>query len=77
MASIIVRNLDDGVKAKLAERARQNGVSMEAEVRRILSESVGDRNAGQALLDTLSETGGFPEFTIPAREYDDDRVPFS
>lgn len=77
MASIVVRNLDEGVKAKLAERARHKGVSMEAEVRAILSESVRDRNAGQALLDVLSETGGFPEFTVPARDHDDERLPFS
>ncbi len=37
MAQILVRNLDDRVKARLERRARRNGRSMEAEVREILA----------------------------------------
>ena len=76
MASLIVRNLDEEVKARLAERARQNGVSMEAEVRQILTDSVGYQNAGKVLIEVLANTGGFPEFSVPPRELDDDRIPF-
>ena len=36
MAQILVRNLDDRVKARLERRARRNGRSMEAEAREIL-----------------------------------------
>jgi plasmid stability protein len=36
MASIVIRNLDQGLKARLRVRAAQNGRSMEAEVREIL-----------------------------------------
>ena len=36
MASIIVRNLDDGLKRRLRVRAAANGRSMEAEARDIL-----------------------------------------
>jgi antitoxin FitA len=37
MAQILVRNLDDSLKARLQRRARRNRRSMEAEVREILT----------------------------------------
>ncbi|MCB1033772.1 MAG: ribbon-helix-helix protein, CopG family [Acidobacteria bacterium] len=40
MAQLLVRNLNDDVKAKLAERARRLGRSMEEEVREILRAAV-------------------------------------
>jgi plasmid stability protein len=40
MAQLVVRNLDDDVKAKLRERARQRGRSTEEEVREILRNAV-------------------------------------
>lgn len=40
MAQLIVRNLDENVKAKLRERARRHGRSTEAEVREILRSAV-------------------------------------
>ena len=36
MAQLVVRNLEDGVKAHLQRRAKRNGRSMEEEVRDIL-----------------------------------------
>ena len=42
MAQLIVRNLDDEAKERLAERARRHGHSMEQEVREILREAVSD-----------------------------------
>ncbi len=36
MAQLLVRNVDDRLKAKLQRRAKRNGRSMEAEVREIL-----------------------------------------
>ena len=42
MAQLVVRNLDDDVKARLQVRARRHGRSLEAEVRDIL------RNAANA-----------------------------
>ncbi len=42
MAQILVRNLDDDVKARLQERAKRNGRSTEAEVREILIGAVED-----------------------------------
>lgn len=38
MASITIRNLDESVKNKLRIQSAQHGCSMEAEVRRILSQ---------------------------------------
>jgi plasmid stability protein len=40
MAQLLVRNLDDDVKAKLQQRARQHGRSTEEEVREILRNAV-------------------------------------
>jgi plasmid stability protein len=40
MAQLVVRNLEDDVKAKLQKRARQHGRSTEEEVRDILRNAV-------------------------------------
>ena len=40
MAQLVVRNLDDEVKAKLRRRAEAHGQSMEEEVRAILRDAV-------------------------------------
>ena len=40
MAQFIVRNIENGVKARLQRRARRNGHSMEEEVRDILRDAV-------------------------------------
>ena len=45
MAQLIVRNLEDDVKAKLQQRARQHGRSTEEEVREILRAAVRNRAA--------------------------------
>ena len=39
MASITIRNLDDNVKKKLRRQAAENGRSLEAEARNILTQS--------------------------------------
>jgi len=40
VAQFVVRNIENGVKARLQRRARQNGRSMEEEVRDILRNAV-------------------------------------
>ena len=40
MASMTIRNLDDGLKAKLRVRAAQHGRSMEEEVRVLLQQAL-------------------------------------
>ncbi len=40
MAQLLVRNIENGVKARLKRRARRNGRSMEEEVRDILRAAV-------------------------------------
>lgn len=37
MAALTIRNIDEGLKARLRVRAAENGRSMEAEVRQILA----------------------------------------
>lgn len=50
MAQLIVRQLDDDVKAKLQRRARRHGRSTEEEVREILRNAVREEGAAQAPL---------------------------
>lgn len=42
MAQLIVRNIEDEVKERLAQRARRHGHSMEEEVRTILRDAVSE-----------------------------------
>ncbi|MEA4943535.1 MAG: toxin-antitoxin system [Propionicimonas sp.] len=75
MASIVVRGLDESVKAQLVAQAAQNGRSMEAEAREILTRATRRPHIGLALLDAAREFGGIdglpiPERTDPARSVD-------
>jgi len=45
MAQILVRNMDDRLKARLQRRAKRNGRSMEAEAREILRDALVEENA--------------------------------
>ena len=71
MASITIRNLDDGVKAKLRVRAATNGRSMEEEARTILREAVeredSEKGLGTAIHELFKPLGGV-ELEIPPRE---------
>lgn len=50
MAQLLVRHLEDDVKAKLQVRARRHGRSTEEEVREILRNAVKDEGGAQAPL---------------------------
>lgn len=50
MAQLLVRQLDDDVKAKLQRRARRHGRSTEEEVREILGNAVKDEGAPRRAL---------------------------
>ena len=50
MAQLIVRNLEDDVKARLKRRATHHGRSMEEEVRHILRDAVKEQNQRVAKL---------------------------
>ena len=52
MAQLVVRNLDDDVKAKLQRRAKRHGRSTEEEVRDILRDAVKMEGAKAAGLGT-------------------------
>lgn len=52
MAQLVVRNLDDDVKAKLQARARRHGRSTEEEVRDILRSAVSREGEAQPALGT-------------------------
>ena len=72
MASITVRNLDDGLKRRLRIRAAENGRSMEQEARDILRETLDEdaapnRNLGTAIHELFRPFGGV-ELEIPPRE---------
>ena len=72
MASITVRNLDDGLKRRLRIRAAENGRSMEQEVRDILrvvleEEEAPVRNLGTAIHELFKPLGGV-DLELPHRE---------
>lgn len=52
MAQLLVRHLDDDVKAKLQRRARRHGHSTEEEVREILRNAVRDEEGPREPLGT-------------------------
>ncbi|MDE2822475.1 MAG: plasmid stabilization protein [Chloroflexota bacterium] len=72
MASITVRNLEEGLKRRLRIRAAENGHSMEQEARDILRSALDEdvapaRNLGTALHELFKPIGGV-ELELPARE---------
>lgn len=67
MASIVVRGLDDSVKARLAAQAKQHGQSMEAEVRDILTRASARPHIGLALMQVARDSAGNDELSIPER----------
>ncbi|MGD1097221.1 MAG: plasmid stability protein [Bryobacteraceae bacterium] len=71
MASITIRGLDDGVKARLRMRAASHGRSMEAEAQEILKAALGPGSAPQMNLAEwirrhISPLGGV-DLVLPAR----------
>ena len=70
MASITIRNLDDGVKTRLRVRAAGNGRSMEEEARLILRDAVEDKprasNLAAAIRARMAPLGGV-ELELPPR----------
>ena len=67
MTSIVVRGLEESVKKRLAEQARENGRSMEAEARDILTRGTRRPHIGLALLRAGQEAGGFDDVELPGR----------
>ena len=72
MASITVRNLDDGLKRRLRIRAAENGCSMEQEARDILraaldEDAAPNRNLGTAIHELFRPFGGV-ELEIAPKE---------
>ncbi len=57
MASITIRNLEDGLKTRLRIRAAEHGRSMEEEARCILRDAV-DQERSKTLADLALETFG-------------------
>ena len=70
MASITIRNLDDGLKRRLRVRAAENGRSMEEEVREILRCTVGEalppKNLGRTIHARFAALGGV-DLELPER----------
>lgn len=80
MASITVRNLDEGLKRRLRIRAAENGHSMEQEARNILrsvldEDAAPERMLGTALHELFKPFGGV-DLEIPPREPMRDPVRF-
>jgi plasmid stability protein len=78
MATLMIRDLDDAVKARLRVQAAENGRSMEAEARALLAAAVSGRQPprklGSYIRDQFAEIGGvdleIPQRHEPARTAD-------
>lgn len=68
MSTIVIRGLDEHVKARLAAQAKQHGRSMEAEVRVILTEAVTRPNIGLTLFQAGQSVDGVGELPVPERD---------
>jgi len=70
VASITIRNLDDGVKRRLRVRAAENGRSMEEEARDILRRAVAEppppKDLGRAIHARFAALGGV-DLELPER----------
>lgn len=65
MANISVRQLDDATLERLRQRAHQHGISMEAEVRRILQAAVAEpARLGDLAISTFGQEHGI-ELELP------------
>lgn len=67
MVSIVIRELDESVKARLVAQARQHGRSMEAEARDLIARGTEPSNIGVAMLEAARSLGGVESLPIPAR----------
>jgi plasmid stability protein len=77
MASIVVRNIDDHLKARLRQQAARHGRSMEAEAREILRRAVEggqERQEDESLGDLIREFFG-PEHGFDFEPYLPQREP--
>ena len=78
MASLTIRNLDDGVKARLRVRAAERGRSMEEEARSILAAAVerspADEGLGTRLRRRFADLEG-GELRIPPRSVEGRALP--
>lgn len=70
MASLLIRDLDDEIKARLRLRAAEHGRSMEAEARALLAAALNSRRPtrglGSYIRDQFAELGGV-ELDLPPR----------
>jgi len=70
MASITIRNIEDGIKRRLLVRAAENGRSMEEEARDILRRTVGEatppKDLGRVIHARFAALGGV-ELELPER----------
>lgn len=77
MAQLVVRDLDEEVKARLRRRAAEHGRSMEAEARDILTHAVAGRHGSivDALRAAAIRNGGAQDLPIPQRTETQRQVP--
>ncbi|MGD8238181.1 MAG: hypothetical protein PVH68_06505 [Armatimonadota bacterium] len=77
MAQILVRHLDDAVVAKLKERAKQNGRSLQAEAKMILEEAAAgpkvDAETARKMIEEIRARFKGREFPDPVELIREDR----
>lgn len=72
MSTLTIRNVDDGIKRELRKRAAERGVSMEQEIRDVLTESVKAPRRRASILEDLEKLGVKPKTPFDLKKVSDE-----
>lgn len=72
MSNLTVRNVDEGVKYSLRQRATERGVSLEQQVRDVLAESVKGPRRRESILADLRKLGIKPKTPFDLKKVSDE-----
>ncbi len=72
MSTLTIRNVDEGIKRELRKRAAERGVSMEQEIRDVLTDSVKAPRRRASILEDLEKLGVKPEAPFDLKKVSDE-----
>jgi plasmid stability protein len=72
MSTLTIRNVDDRIKSELRKRAAERGVSMEQEIRDVLTESIRAPRRRASILEDLRKLGVKPKIPFDLKKVSDE-----
>lgn len=72
MSTLTIRNVDERIKRELRKRAAERGVSMEQEIRDVLTDSVKAPRRRASILEDLEKLGVKPESPFDLKKVSDE-----